>query len=176
LASGFGFGRHQQFSERRARHAQAWGAVAQILQEGGPFGRAEVMSGLPDMRGRAAARGDPVGGRPAGIAGASHAQLAGAEHELLVRCRRYDVLQRLGAAASTRASKFQGEISTIVNNIHVRMADAFFLTLQGRDTEELRARHSATTEMLELLRELCGQIEVLKQPAAPAPEKALTCP
>ena len=119
------------------------------------------MSGLPDMRGRAAARGDPVGGRPAGIAGASHAQLAGAEHELLVRCRRYDVLQRLGAAASTRASKFQGEISTIVNNIHVRMADAFFLTLQGRDTEELRARHSATTEMLELLRELCGQIEVL---------------
>ena len=67
------------------------------------------MSGLPDMRGRVAARGDPVGGRPAGIAGASHAQLAGAEHELLVRCRRHGLLQRLGVAGSTRAAKFQAK-------------------------------------------------------------------
>ena len=120
------------------------------------------MSGLQSKRGRAGARGDLVGGRSACTAVVSHAQLAGAEHELLVRCRRYVVLQRLGSAASTRAAKFQGEISTIVNNIHVRMADASFLTLQGRGTDELRARHTDTTEMLGLLRELCGQIEVFR--------------
>ena len=87
----------------------------------------------------------------------------GAEHELLVRCRRHFVLQRLGVAGSTRAAKFQGEISTICNNIHVRMADAFFLTLQGWPAGDVRARHAETDEVLALLRELCENIQVLKE-------------
>jgi hypothetical protein len=121
------------------------------------------MMPLGGGRARAEAPDEPAAESLEGRAIVLDALEVGAEHELLVRCRRHGLLQRLGVAGSTRAAKFQGEISTICNNMHVRMADAFFLTQQGWSAVDVRARHAETDEALALLRELCENIQVLKE-------------
>ena len=141
-----------------ARLPQGRSAVTQGFQEG-PL----LMMSRRSGRARAVAPPESAAESLEGGATLLGAPDVGAEHELLVRCRRHFVLQRLGVAGSTRAAKFQGEISTICNNIHVRMADAFFLTLQGWPAGDVRARHAETDEVLALLRELCENIQVLKE-------------
>ena len=121
------------------------------------------MTSKMDKRGRAATRAGPALTAPLGGESSDQASKARAEHGILVRCRQHEILNRLGTAGSVRESKFRVEISTIVNNLHVRMADAFFVTLQRRQACDVLARHSETTAMLRLLRELCDNIHVLKE-------------
>jgi len=68
------------------------------------------MTSKMDKRGRAATRAGLVLTAPLGGASSDQASEARAEH---------------GIAGSVREPKFRVGISTIVNNLHVRMADAF---------------------------------------------------
>ena len=83
------------------------------------------MASKMDKRGRAVTRAGFALTALLGGVSSDQASEARAEHGILVHCRQHEILNRLGTAGSERESKFRVEFSTIVNNLHVRMADAF---------------------------------------------------
>ena len=83
------------------------------------------MASKMDKRGRAATLAGLVLTAPLGGASSDQASEAREEHGILVHCRQHVILNWLGTAGSVREPKFRVGISTIVNNLHVRMADAF---------------------------------------------------
>ena len=83
------------------------------------------------------------------------------EHRILAGCRRHDNLDRLCSASSERPSRFRMELASVVNLLQVRLADAFYSSLQGATQVILLSQHSDTAEMLELCRALCSDISVL---------------
>ena len=84
------------------------------------------------------------------------------EHRILAGCRRHDILDRLRSASSERPVRFRTELASIVNLLQVRLADAFYSSLQGATQLILLSQHSDTVEMLELCRALCSDISVLR--------------
>ena len=84
------------------------------------------------------------------------------EHRILAGCSRHDILDRLRSTSSERPSRFRTELASVVNLLQVRLADAFYSSLQGATQFILLSQHSHTAEMLELCRALCSDISVLR--------------
>ena len=84
------------------------------------------------------------------------------EHRILAGCRRHDILDRLRSASSERPVRFRTELASIVNLLQVRLADAFYSSLQGATQAILLSQHSDTAEILALCRALCSDISVLR--------------
>ena len=86
------------------------------------------------------------------------------EHAFLQRCRRFPILDPLrGAARTTRRVRFQGDMATLVNMVRVSMADVLFLFLQGQPAGQVAFSHRTTSEMLDIVVDICSQIRVLQE-------------
>ena len=110
----------------------------------------------PELSARAASDRAADAGDPS-FTGAPFAD----EHQVLVGCRRHDILDRLRSAVSERPARFRTELASIVNLLQVRLADAFYSALQGASADILSSQHSKTVDMIELCHALCSDISVL---------------